>query len=97
MECRIERLDLLQQVVDELLAAADRYPRDVVDRLVRIQLGALAANDPHRVDDVRLDAEEPELEHLEQPDRAGAHDQGVGLNDLVCHLRSACVGVHEVS
>ena len=30
-----------------------------------------------RVDDVRLDAEQPELEHLEQPARARTDDDGV--------------------
>ena len=57
-----ERLDLLQQPVDQLLGAAHRQRRDVVDRLVRIQLGALAARVLQRVDDVGLDAEQPQLE-----------------------------------
>jgi len=43
MKLRLERLDLLQQAVDELLCATDRQRWDVVDRLVRIELGALAA------------------------------------------------------
>ena len=31
---------------------------------------------------MRLDVEQPELEHGEQADRAGADDDDVGLNDL---------------
>ena len=49
---RIERRDLLQQPVDQFLRTADRQRRDVVDRLVRIQLGALAARGRERIDDV---------------------------------------------
>ena len=37
--CGVERLDLLQQAVDQLLRAADRQRRDVVDGLLGIQLG----------------------------------------------------------
>jgi hypothetical protein len=38
-----EGLDLLEQVVGEFLAGAHRHGRDVVDRLVGVQLDALAA------------------------------------------------------
>ena len=48
---RIERRDLLQQPVDEFLGAADGQRRNVVDRLVGIQLGALAAGRAERIDD----------------------------------------------
>src|SRR5687767_1131135 len=80
MESRLEGLDLLQQPIDELLRAAYRQRRDVVDRLVGIELGALTARMLERVDDVRLDAEQPELEHLEQPARACTDDDGVRLD-----------------
>ena len=43
VELRLEGLDLLQQPVDQLLRAAHRQRRNVVDRLVRIELRALAA------------------------------------------------------
>ena len=75
-----ERLDLLHQPVDQLLGAAHGQRRDVVDGLVRVQLGALPARVLQGVDDVRLDAEQPQLEDLEQPRRACADDDGVGLD-----------------
>jgi hypothetical protein len=77
VESRLEGLDLLQQPIDELLRAAYRQRRDVVDRLVGIELGALTARMLERVDDVRLDAEQPELKHLKQPARTRTDDDGV--------------------
>ena len=47
-----ERLDLAQQVVRELLAGAHGHGRDVVDRLVGIELDTLTAGVAQRVDDV---------------------------------------------
>ena len=75
---RIERRDLLQQPVDELLGAADGQRRDVVDRLVGIQLGALAAGRAQRIDQVAAHAQQPELEYLEQPAGTGANDHDFG-------------------
>ena len=44
MERGMERFHLLQQPVDQFLRAANRQRGDVVDRLVGIELGALAAD-----------------------------------------------------
>src|SRR5882672_5185637 len=77
---RVKRLDLLQQPVDEFLGAAHRQRRNVVDRLVGIELGALTAGMGERVDDVRRDPEQPELEDLEQPARSCADDHDVALD-----------------
>src|SRR5208283_3948674 len=74
VQLRLERLDLLQQPVDQLLCAAHRQRRDVVDGLVGIELGTLSARMLQRVDHVRADAEESQLEHLEQPAGSGADD-----------------------
>ncbi len=82
VEGRVERLDLLEQVVGQFLAGADRHGRDVVDRLVRIQLDALAADCRQRIDDVGLDLEQAEFEYLEQADRAGADDDGIGIDGV---------------
>ena len=76
----VERLDLLEQRVGQFLAGAHRHRRDVVDRLVRVELDALAARRGQRVDDVRLDLQQAQFEDLEQADRAGADDDGVGLD-----------------
>ena len=78
MELGLERLDLLQQPVHQLLRAAYRQRRNVVDRLVGVELRALPARVPERVDDVRLDAEQAQLERLEQAGRAGPDDYGLG-------------------
>src|SRR5262245_5808662 len=43
VKLRVEGLDLLHEPVDQLLRAADRQRRDVVDGLVGIELGALPA------------------------------------------------------
>ena len=82
MEGRAERLDLLRQRVDQPLAGDDRIAGNVVDRLLRIELGALPADLGQDVDEMGLDVEQAELEDGEQADRAGADDDGVRLNDL---------------
>ena len=79
MEHRLEGLDLLHQAIDELLGTADRQRRDVVDRLVGVELGALAAGCRERVDEVGLDAEQSELEDLEQATGSGTDDHDLGL------------------
>ena len=65
------------QPVDQFLRAADRQRRDVVDRLVGIELGALAARMRERIHDFALEAEKPELENGEEPDGAGADDDAL--------------------
>ena len=64
-----ERLDLLEQVVRQFLARAHRNGRDVVDRLVGVQLDALAARVGQRIDHMGLDLQQAEFEHLEQARR----------------------------
>src|SRR6185312_78056 len=66
VKLRLERLDLLHQPIDQLLRAADRQRRNVIDGLVRVELRALAAGSGERVDHVGTDAEQSELEHLEK-------------------------------
>ncbi len=82
MELGAERLDLLEQAVNEFLRAAHRQRRDVVDRLVRVELGTLPARMPEGIHDVGLDAEQPEFEHLEESRRARADDDDVGGDGL---------------
>jgi hypothetical protein len=59
---------------------------DVVDGLVGIELDGLAAGVGQRVDDVGLDLEQAEFEHLEQADGAGTDDDGVGLDRALVGL-----------
>jgi len=75
---RIEGRDLLHEPVDELLGAANRQRRNVVDRLVGIQFRALPARRTQGVDQVAADSQKSELEYLEQPARAGADDHDFG-------------------
>lgn len=79
MEFRRERTDLLREALDQFTRTADRHCRDVVDRLVRIQFDALAADPRHRIDDVRVESEQAQLEHLEQADRTSPDDDGVAM------------------
>ena len=87
VEGSAEGLDLLEQVVRQFLAGAHGHCRDVVDGLVWIELHALAARIGQRIDDVGLDFEQAQLEHLEQAHRAGAHDHRVGLDRAVVAAR----------
>src|SRR5215203_4969757 len=66
-----ERLDLLQERIGQFLAGTHRNRGDVINRFVRIKLGALTADFGQRVDDMRLDLQQTELKYLEQTDRAG--------------------------
>ena len=82
---RLERLDLFQQAVDQLLAGAARHGRDVVDRLVGVELGALAADLVEIVDQLAFHAEQAGLEHGEQAAGACADDDHVGPDDVLGH------------
>ena len=74
----VEGLDLLQKGVHEVLGVEHRYGRNVVDRLVRIELRALPAGLPQGVHEVCADAEQPEFKHLEQPAGTRANYQCIG-------------------
>ena len=80
VQLRFEGPDLLQQPVDQLLGTANRQRRDVVDRLVGVELGTLSAGVAQRVDDVRADPEQSQLKHLEQSAGSGADDDGFGAD-----------------
>ena len=80
MEVGLERADLLREPFHQLAGAHYRERGDVVDRLVRVQRGALPADLRERVHDVRMDPEQPQLEDLEQAARAGSDDDHVGLD-----------------
>src|SRR6185436_17419599 len=75
---RIERRDLLHQPVDEFLRTTHGQRGNVVDGLVRIELGALAAGRAQRVDEMAGHAEQAELEYLEEPAGTCANDQDFG-------------------
>ena len=86
---RLERRDLLEQLVRQFTAAADGDAWDVVDGLVAIQLDTLATRVGQGVDQVRSDALQPKLENLEQAHRAGADNDGVGFLNHAQATRAA--------
>ena len=86
----MERLDLQHEVVDQPLRGHHREAGNVVDRLLRIEFGALAADLGQNVDQMRLDVEQSELEDREQPRRPGADDRDVGGNSLA-HFGHPCL------
>ena len=88
---RAERLDLFHQGIGQPLPGHFRNAGDVVDRLFRIQFGALAADLVENVDDVRFHVEQAKLEHGEQSARPRTDDENVGF-DLFGHLDNPSVG-----
>ena len=84
MERRTERLDLLHELIDQALRRDFRDRRNVVDRLLGIKLGALPADLVEDVDKMSLDVEQAQLEHGEQPNRAGTDNKHVSL-DRIAH------------
>ena len=54
MELGAEGLDLVHELVGQLLTGDDGEAGDVVDRLLRVELGALTASAVENVDDVAL-------------------------------------------
>jgi hypothetical protein len=74
----------LHQRIDQALRRDFRDRRNVVDRLLRIKLGALAADLVEDVDEVALDVEQAEFEHAEQADGARSDNQHISL-DRIAH------------
>ena len=85
MKLRPERFDLRHQRGDQPLRRAIGHAGDIVDRFLRIKLGALSADLVKNVDQVRLHIEQAQLEHREQPARPGPDDKHVGL-DRFAHV-----------
>jgi hypothetical protein len=97
VEARLERLDLLHQVVAESLAGDHRQARNVVDRLLGIELGALPADLLKDVDEMGLHVEQAEFEHGKETARAGANDEyvsfdGIGHAFFLSPLAAGCRG-----
>ena len=82
MKHRAERLDLLQQIVGQALAGDDGEAGNVIDRLFRIQLGALAAGLGQYVDEMRLDVEQAQLKHRKQADWPRADNDNIRLDNF---------------
>ena len=80
MKGRPERPDLFHQRVGEALAGDDRERRNVVDRFLRIELGALPADLVEDVDEMRLHVEQAKFKGGEQPAGPRANNEYVSLD-----------------
>jgi hypothetical protein len=87
MEGRAERLDLLHQLTGEALAGDEGNSGNVVDRLFRIELGALAADLVQDVDQMRLHVQEAQFEDGEQAAGTRTNNQHIGF-DRFAHIAS---------
>jgi hypothetical protein len=77
MHAAFEGLDLLEQGLDQLLRGANRNAGNVVNRLVRIEFGALTTGLSNGIDNLRFQAEESELEDLEQAAGSGTDNDNI--------------------
>ena len=94
MEGRVERLDLLHQRLGQALTGDEGNAGNIVDRLFRIKLGALATDLVEDVDEMGLHVQQAEFENGKQPARARANDQHVGF-DGFAHVASFRLNLGE--
>ena len=66
---RLEGMILLQQVFSQLSRRVHRNSRNIVNRLLGVELHALAAHIPKRIHHVAFHLQKTEFENLKQPDR----------------------------
>ena len=78
VEAGLHRCNLGLETLDQLAPGAHGQRRNVVNRFVGVEFGALAAHIGQGVDEVGFDPLKAQLKHLEQTHRPGADDQGVG-------------------
>ena len=83
----MERLDLLHQRLGQALAGDEGNAGNVVDRLFRIELGALAADLVEDVDQMRLHVQQAQFEHGKQSAGTRANNQHIGF-DRFAHVAS---------
>ena len=81
----MEWLDLLQQRLGEALAGDEGNARNVVDRLFRIEFGALTADLVEDVDQMRLHVQKAQFEHGEQSAWTRTNNQHIGF-DRFAHV-----------
>jgi hypothetical protein len=85
MEAGLERLDLLHEPVDQPLAGHIGQRRNVIDRFLRIEFGALSPGAIENIDNLAFDIEESELEHCKKTAGARSDDHGVSCDDFGTH------------
>src|SRR5262249_24297282 len=72
--------NLLFQTLDEFLPRDGRNAGNVLNRFLRIELGALTARTIENVDEMGFEIEQAQFEHGEHADRTCADDDHVGFN-----------------
>src|SRR5713226_2625803 len=92
MEYRREWGGLLDQPLDQLGGTDSRISRNVVDRLFRIERGALPARRRQRIEDVAAELEHAAFENRKQPHRPGADDRDITAVESVLHRASLAAG-----
>ena len=85
MEGRMKRLDLFHQRFGQALAGDEGNAGNVVDRLFRIEFGALAAELVEDVDHMRLHVQQAQFEDRKQAARTRANNQHIGF-DRFAHV-----------
>jgi hypothetical protein len=78
----VKRFDLRQEPVRQFLARADRDGWNVVNGLIGVKLGALAAGFRNRIDNFRFQAKQSELENLKQATRPCSNNNYICMNHL---------------
>ena len=90
---RMERLDLHHQIVDQPLRGHLRESRECRRSASPDRVRRIGRRSWQNVDQMRLDVEQSELEHREQPRRPGADDRDVGGNGLAHSAQPCLAGV----
>ncbi len=94
---RRERRGLLGEPLDQFGGVDSRIARDVVDRLFRIERGALPARRRQRIEHMAAHVEHAAFEHREQADRAGADDRDIAGVGSILHRLSLTTGSFGVA
>jgi hypothetical protein len=80
MESWIEWFELFSQAVNQFLCTDDRQRWYVIDCLIGIEHTALPAHNGERVDDLSIDAQQPEFKALEKTAGTRADNDDVCFN-----------------
>jgi hypothetical protein len=78
----VKRFDLRQETVRQFLARADPDGWNVVNGLIGVKLGALAAGFRNGIDNFRFQAEQSELENLKQAAWPCSNDNDICVNHV---------------
>ena len=92
MELRLEGCNLFEKIVRQFLAGDFRQAGNVVNRLFRIKLGALAARPIKNVDHMGAHIQQTKFKDCKKPDGSGSDNQDVRINHFTHLMSSAAYG-----